>query len=412
MALTITVTANYTFPAGRPITLAALRKAAAPSVSITGSVAAGDLAAGAVTAAKSTPDAYWYGAATGTDTYAVALSPALTAYANGVRVRVKFANANTSLIPTLNVNSLGAKPISYHIGSTLAGSFRPGTIGTNSILSLTYNSSLDSGNGGFEIDSERIPDTAVVAAARNLVVKSNAAAPTTTIDITADEVVLKATNQLPHVASPNLTVLITAGGANGLDTGAEAASTWYYVFVIYNATTATVAGLLSLSATAPTMPAGYTYKALVGVVRNDGSSNIVAFHQRDRKAWQIQSVVFTAKDAAVADTWEILAGADLTAFQAAVPPIATACDGVIGSSNTAEACAVGLGAVNADGTLASAVIGAQQFHVSAYGAAMDTFAACTPFANLPVRGGASYNIQWKSRLTTDSVRLVINGFTI
>lgn len=68
-------------------------------------------------------------------------------------------------------------------------------------------------------------------------------------------------------------------GAGGLDTGAIAASTWYNEYVIYNPATDTVAALLSLSTTTPTLPTGYTYWARVGAIRTDGSSNLL---------WKIQ----------------------------------------------------------------------------------------------------------------------------
>jgi hypothetical protein len=77
-----------------------------------------------------------------------------------------------------------------------------------------------------------------------------------------------------YLASINLTADITASGANGLDTGLEAISTWYSVWVIYNPATRTQASLLSLSATAPTMPTGYTIKRRVGWARNDADGNI------------------------------------------------------------------------------------------------------------------------------------------
>ena len=62
-------------------------------------------------------------------------------------------------------------------------------------------------------------------------------------------------------------------GANGLDTGSLAASTWYYLYLIYNGTT--VAGLMSASSSAPTLPSGYTYSSLIGVALTDGSKNFV-----------------------------------------------------------------------------------------------------------------------------------------
>jgi len=62
-----------------------------------------------------------------------------------------------------------------------------------------------------------------------------------------------------------LSVDIDTNGANGLDTGSPADNTWYYVYVISNYTT--VAGLLSTSASAPTMPSGYVKKKAVSKLR-------------------------------------------------------------------------------------------------------------------------------------------------
>jgi hypothetical protein len=116
-------------------------------------------------------------------------------------------------------------------------------------------------------------------AGKNIAARTNAAAPTTTIDMTADELVVRnSTGGALLLTTVSVSALISASGANGLDTGAEAGNTWYYGWVIYNPATATVAGLLSTSATAPTMPAGYTYKALVTAVRN-GATDFVAYRQ-------------------------------------------------------------------------------------------------------------------------------------
>jgi hypothetical protein len=71
-----------------------------------------------------------------------------------------------------------------------------------------------------------------------------------------------------------LTADITASGANGLDTGSEATSTWYALHVIDGPNVA-VASLLSLSATAPTLPAGYTVFRRVGWVRNSGGGDLL-----------------------------------------------------------------------------------------------------------------------------------------
>lgn len=92
-------------------------------------------------------------------------------------------------------------------------------------------------------------------------------------------------------SAATLTADITQSGANGLDTGMEAASMWYSAWVIGDPTgTNPIASLLSLSATNPTMPAGYTSKRRVGWVRNDAASNFLDFTQTiaEGRARQIQ----------------------------------------------------------------------------------------------------------------------------
>lgn len=118
---------------------------------------------------------------------------------------------------------------------------------------------------------------------RNLVIKNTVANPTFQMDIDVDEVILQNDAGAPFRAtSVNETADITASGANGLDTGSEAGSTWYFLWVIAKAD-GTVDSLLSLSSTAPTMPSGYTFKALVGAIYNDGSSDFINISQVDGK---------------------------------------------------------------------------------------------------------------------------------
>jgi hypothetical protein len=127
MSFTLTTSVGYQYVTGRPVTLAALRKAASPSVAVTGTVGTSDIAAGAVTAAKSAPDAYWYAAgALGGGVYAVTLSPAATSYITGMEVRFKASAANTAAVD-INVNGLGAKNLFKLGGEELdAGDIRSG----------------------------------------------------------------------------------------------------------------------------------------------------------------------------------------------------------------------------------------------------------------------------------------------
>lgn len=123
---------------------------------------------------------------------------------------------------------------------------------------------------------------------KNLVVQPSSA---TAVDVTADAITLEnSAGESYRASSVSLlsgTLAITGSGANGLDTGAEGADTWYSVWVIYDSTNDTVAGLLSISATAPTLPGTYDYKARVGWVRNDNSSDLYRTIQKGNRAQYI-----------------------------------------------------------------------------------------------------------------------------
>lgn len=105
------------------------------------------------------------------------------------------------------------------------------------------------------------------------------------VSVTADELVVSNGSGLfKWLTSVSLSLSTASTGANGLDTGTIATSTWYSVWVIWNGST--VSGLLSASATSPTLPNGYTFKARVGWIRTDGTANKypLGFIQHDRYA--------------------------------------------------------------------------------------------------------------------------------
>jgi hypothetical protein len=70
----------------------------------------------------------------------------------------------------------------------------------------------------------------------------------------------------------------TGGGVGGLDTGSIANNTGYHVWVI-GKTDGTVDALISLSASAPTMPSGYTLKRRIGWAKTNGSAQWLKFKQ-------------------------------------------------------------------------------------------------------------------------------------
>lgn len=92
------------------------------------------------------------------------------------------------------------------------------------------------------------------------------------VSVTVDQIFLdSAGGQTIKLRGVDLTINTAAVGVNGLDTGALAANTWYSKWVISDGVN--VRGLISLSATAPTLPVGYTHKARVGWIRTDASAN-------------------------------------------------------------------------------------------------------------------------------------------
>jgi hypothetical protein len=133
------------------------------------------------------------------------------------------------------------------------------------------------------------PFAPVIGSFANLTVKNNVSTPNTQIDVTADSIIMVDNGGL-SIKANTVAVTINCGttGANGLDVGSLSATTWYAVWAIHNGTT--VAGLASLSFTAPTMPTGYTYKKLIGALRTDASNVFNRFLQKGNQLrWQIQT---------------------------------------------------------------------------------------------------------------------------
>ena len=72
--------------------------------------------------------------------------------------------------------------------------------------------------------------------------------------------------------SVSTTIAFSNSGLNGLDTGSPAANAWYFVWVISDGTT--TAAILSLSASSPTMPAGYLMSARIGAIRTGPTAGV------------------------------------------------------------------------------------------------------------------------------------------
>lgn len=128
------------------------------------------------------------------------------------------------------------------------------------------------------------------------------------------------TNVNDIVLSSTVTIDGSTVGANGVDVAVIVLSSFYAVYVIADSTEYNdTAGLLSLSSTAPSLPAGYDMFRRVGYILTDGSANILQFWQYgiDETRWMYYDVGISE-----------LSGGSATTFTAvdlatSVPPLAT-----------------------------------------------------------------------------------------
>jgi len=175
-----------------------------------------------------------------------------------------------------------------------ADAIQGGTVGANTVIPQGSSAFLvtDGGApGNWWIFFQ--PGAGTVGAAfKNLKIAPSS---NTAVALTADETVLESPAFAYFMArSVSLSLSTASTGANALDTGAVANNTWYSVWVIATAA-GTVAGLLSASATAPTLPTGYLYKARLGWVRTNASANLYRTIQYGRRAqWVVDGTLLTA----------------------------------------------------------------------------------------------------------------------
>lgn len=97
---------------------------------------------------------------------------------------------------------------------------------------------------------------------------------TSAVVVTFDELVVEnsSTNSYKTLRAGSLASLrVSSTDTNSLDSGILAVNTWYSVWVIWDGSN--ISGLISLSATSPTIPSGYTHKARVGWIKTDGTAN-------------------------------------------------------------------------------------------------------------------------------------------
>lgn len=121
----------------------------------------------------------------------------------------------------------------------------------------------------------------------NLLIVNDGSAPTTKVNVTADQVILLDASNVPQrYFGFSGSVDFTTTGAGGCDVGTRAATKGYYLWLIGNGSVCNVVATLDTNAS-PTMPSGYTAKRLAGWVHTDSSSNLYRQAQRGRRGKNI-----------------------------------------------------------------------------------------------------------------------------
>lgn len=84
-------------------------------------------------------------------------------------------------------------------------------------------------------------------------------------------------NVMDMVLSETITLNAATVGVNGLDTGALANSTWYYVYLIGSSQNYKATGLLLSASSTPQMPQDYDSRRRIGMVLTSGAAAILSF---------------------------------------------------------------------------------------------------------------------------------------
>lgn len=258
-------------------------------------------------------------AVAGTNTITATGPTTVTAYAANQRFVFTPANTNTGAT-TISISSIGAKNVFLN-GQALSGG--------ELLISVPLLVQYDGTQFNIVANGYQRLKISPNASGRNIAARTNSGTPNTKLDITADELILtNSTGNAMRVTSVSGTIDFGVVGANGIDAGSQASSTWYYGWVIAKED-GTVALLGSLSSTAPTLPTGYTFKALVTAARSDPSVHFLKYRQTGNTAYfEASQRVLTGGSASTETSITITS---------AVPPNALAFQGYISGSGSTSA---------------------------------------------------------------------------
>jgi hypothetical protein len=216
---------------------------------------------------------FWAGLAAGTPNAITIVYPGFNATDGSI---VQFIPVSSNTGPTtLNPSGFGAISIVKDT-TTGAVALAGGEIVASSpsnVVSAVYSASQANFHLLNLVNQSAAQTSQTLCGAIGLKIVNDTSTPNSKIDITAKQItMINGAGQTVSRTNVSFVLNFTVSNvANGLDTSSLTSSTWYNIWVIDNGSAG--ASLGSLSATAPTMPSGYSYSCRLGAMQTDGSSN-------------------------------------------------------------------------------------------------------------------------------------------
>lgn len=278
--------------AGDPI--AAQPSSALVSSAMQGFVSAASLGAARTILGVDFPAA-WGGVAGGSAN-ALTITAAGYAVTDGAMLAFRAGAAN-SAATTINVNGAGNSLLAKQVSGG-----RPGLTGGELITGNLYLAVWYAADGKYVLlNPSEAPPYLFLG---GLDLSNNSGAPNTVVDMAAGTAA-DAGNvvMMRNAATKNINCAVV--GANGLDAGALANSTWYAVYAIMSGT-GVVAGIASTNFTTPTLPSGYAWFRRRGAFLTDGSAHIIPFRNKGKNFWWMTPVVDLLAGPATASTTAVL----------------------------------------------------------------------------------------------------------
>jgi len=229
------------------------------------------------------------------DAYTLAPSPAITAYTATQQFTAKISATNLTTTPYLQVSSITSPTTTAVIKKLSATKTEIAVEASDLLINGIYDFKRNSTNDAWivlnpekafynltNLTKATTTTQGLTYLNNPITIANNVASPNDIINFGAGTYTTSAGNQiyLPAITKKiQSSGVWTAGsGANGLDTGARAANTFYRTYVVQNNSTLAYDIVFSVSYLSPTIPSGYTNLGLLdyALIRTNASSNIVA----------------------------------------------------------------------------------------------------------------------------------------